>query len=176
MKHSHQTYPAWLYNAIPFIYAFSGVLVSLFVGGLVGLLVGLALIGAACWVWLNRYRYRQAFSQAEVHTFDTTLIGAEDLPQGGLVQVSWSKALECGHPLIDGQHRRLFGLASESINILLTKESPFHEEALLDQLIALMEEHFMTEEDLLEDADDPGFSLHKAEHLAMLTKAKSLRD
>jgi hemerythrin-like metal-binding protein len=176
MKHSHQTYPAWLYKAIPFIYVFSGVLVNLLIGGLFGLLVGLALIGAACWVWLNRYRYRQPFEQAEEHTFDTTLIGAEDLPQGGLVQVSWSKALECGHPLIDGQHRRLFGLANESINILLTKESPFHEEALLDQLIALMDEHFVTEEDLLKDANDPGFNLHKAEHLAMLTKAKSLRD
>jgi hemerythrin-like metal-binding protein len=176
MKRSHRTYPDWLYNAIPFIYLFSGLLVDLLVDGLVGALVGLALIGAACWVWFNRYRYRQAFELAEEHSFDTTLIGAEDLPQGGLVQVSWSKALESGHPLIDGQHRRLFGLANEAMNILLTKESPSHEEALLDQLIAHMDEHFVTEEDLLEDANDPGLSLHKAEHVAMLAKAKSLRD
>jgi hemerythrin-like metal-binding protein len=176
MKRSHRTYPDWLYNAIPFIYLFSGLLVDLLIEGMVGALLGLALIAAACLVWFNRYRYRQAFDRAEDSSFGPTLIGAEDLPQGGLVQVSWSKALESGHPLIDGQHRRLFGLANEAINNLLANESRSDEEALLDQLIAHMDEHFLTEEDLLEDANDPGLSLHKAEHLAMLSKAKSLRD
>jgi hemerythrin-like metal-binding protein len=176
MKRSHRTYPDWLYNAIPFIYLFSGLLVDLLVDGLIASLLGFALIASACVVWFIRYRYRQAFERAEESSFGPTLIGAEDLPQGGLVQVSWSKALESGHPLIDGQHRRLFGLASEAMNILLARESRSDEEALLDQLVAHMNEHFSTEEDLLEDANDPGLSLHKAEHLAMLAKAKSLRD
>jgi hemerythrin-like metal-binding protein len=176
MKRSHRTYPDWLYNAIPFIYLLSGVLVDLLIEGMLGALLGLALMAIACILWFNRYRYRQAFEQAEDHTFATTLFSAEDLPQGGLVQVSWSKALESGHPLIDGQHRRLFGLANEAINILLTKQSRSNEEALLDQLIRHMNEHFLTEENLLEDANDPGLNLHKAEHLAMVVKAKSLRE
>lgn len=176
MKRSHQTYPDWLYNAIPFIYLFSGLLVDLLIEGMVGSLLGFALIAAACWVWFSRYRYRQAFERAEESTFGPTLVGAEDLPPGGLVQISWSKAFESGHPLIDGQHRRLFGLASEAMSILLARESREEEEALLDQLIDHMDQHFLTEEALLEDVNDPGLNLHKAEHVAMIAKAKSLRD
>jgi hemerythrin-like metal-binding protein len=176
MKRSHQTYPDWLYNAIPFIYLFSGLLVDLLIDGVVGSLLGFALIAAACWIWFSRYRYRQAFERVEESTFGPTLVGAEDLPPGGLVQVSWSKAMASGHPLIDGQHRRLFGLASEAMNILLAQEARSEEDALLDQLIDHMDQHFLTEEALLEDVNDPGLSLHKAEHMAMLAKAKSLRD
>jgi hemerythrin-like metal-binding protein len=176
MKRSHRTYPSWLYNAIPFIYLFSGLLVELLIESLWGDLVALALATAAGVIWFNRFRYRQAFQQAEEHTFATTLLGSEDLPKGGLVQVSWSQALECGHPLIDGQHRRMFGLANEAINILLAKQPRSDEEALLDQLLEHMNEHFLTEEDLLEDANDPGLNLHKADHQAMLAKATSLRE
>lgn len=176
MKRSHRTYPNWLYNAIPFLYLFTGLLVELLIESLWGDLVALVLATAAGAIWFTRFRYRQAFAQAEEHTFATTQLGAADLPQGGLVQVSWSKALECGHPLIDGQHRRLFGLANEAINILLAKQPKSDEEALLDQLVAHMTEHFLTEEDLLEDANDPGLSLHKAEHQAMLAKTTSLRE
>jgi hemerythrin-like metal-binding protein len=153
-----------------------GVFAELLITGWVGDVMGLALVTLAGWIWFTRYRYRQAFEQAEEHTFATTLLGADDLPKGGLVQVSWSKALECGHPLIDGQHRRLFGLANEAINILLAKQPRSDEEALLEQLVAHMNEHFLTEEDLLEDANDPGLNLHKAEHVAMLAKATSLRE
>ena len=39
-----------------------------------------------------------------------------------------------------------------------------------------MTEHFLTEEELLEDANDPGLNLHKADHQAMLAKANSLRE
>jgi hemerythrin-like metal-binding protein len=176
MKRSHRTYPTWLYNAIPFIYLFAGLMVELLIESLWGDLVALALATAAGVIWFNRFRYRQAFEQAEEHTFATTLLGAEDLPAGGLIQVSWGPALECGHPLIDGQHRRLFGLANEAINILLAKQPKAEEEALLDELVSHMTEHFLTEEELLEEANDPGLSLHKADHQAMLTKATALRE
>jgi hemerythrin-like metal-binding protein len=164
-----------LYNAIPFIYLFAGVLAEFLIQGVLGALVGLALVTAAGAIWFTRYRYRQAFELAEERTFSPSLLGAEDLPKGGLVQVSWNQTLECGHPLIDGQHRRLFGLANEAINTLLAKQSNADEEALLDQLISHMNAHFLTEEDLLEDANEPGLSLHKIEHQAMLAKAASLR-
>jgi hemerythrin-like metal-binding protein len=176
MKRSHRTYPTWLYNAIPFIYLFTGILAEFLIQGVLGTLVGLVLVTAAGAIWLTRFRYRQAFEMAEESTFSPTLLGAEDLPEGGLVQVSWSHSLECGHPLIDGQHRRLFGLANEAINNLLAKQSKSDEEALLAQLIAQMNEHFATEEDLLEDANDPGLNLHRVEHRAMLATATSLRE
>jgi hemerythrin-like metal-binding protein len=103
-----------------------------------------------------------------------TIFGSEDLPEGGLVQVSWNKSMECGHPVIDGQHRRLFGLANEAIDTLLAKGPKVDEETLLKQLVEQLQTHFITEETLLARAFDPRLDEHRAEHMALLTEAKAM--
>lgn len=172
MTIQHKPYPDWLYNAMPFAYLAVGVVTTLVVPHTIGTLVGLASVGVATGIWISRYRYRRAFALAEDHLNEPSIFGSEDLPEGGLVQMSWNKSMECGHPVIDGQHRRLFGLANEAINTLLSKGSKLDEEDLLTQLIEQMREHFITEETLLARAYYPRLEEHRAEHQELLATAK----
>jgi hemerythrin-like metal-binding protein len=176
MKRSHRTYPEWLYNTLPFLYLATGLAIDFFVPGWIGKVVGLTLLVLAGFIWYRRFSYRQIFEQAQESTFSNTLINTGDLPKDGLIQMSWNKTLECGHPLIDGQHHRLFALANEAINLLLTRAPRKEEETLLKQLLDDMSKHFVTEEDLLEEAGDPGLLQHKVEHQEMLRKAQSLHE
>jgi hemerythrin-like metal-binding protein len=175
MTLKHKPYPDWLYNAMPFAYLAVGVATTLVVTHTIGTLIGLASVGVAAGIWFSRYRYRRAFALAQEHMNSPTIFGSEDLPEGGLVQVSWNKSLECGHPVIDGQHRRLFGLANEAIDTLLSKGPKSDEESLLTQLIEQLQTHFITEETLLARAFDPRLEEHRAEHQALLAAAKAMQ-
>jgi hemerythrin-like metal-binding protein len=172
MTIQHKPYPDWLYNAMPFAYLAVGVVTTLVVPHTLGTLVGLASVGVATGIWISRYRYRRAFALAEEHMNTPSIFGSEDLPEGGLVQMSWNQSLECGHPVIDGQHRRLFGLANEAITTLLSKGSKSDEETLLTQLIEQLQTHFITEETLLARAYDPRLEEHRTEHQALLAAAQ----
>jgi hemerythrin-like metal-binding protein len=174
MTIQHKPYPDWLYNAMPFAYLAVGMVTTLVVPNLIGRLVGLAAVLVAAGIWFSRYRYRRAFALAEEHMNQPSIFGREDLPEGGLVQMSWSKTMECGHPVIDGQHRRLFGLANEAIDTLLSKQPKSDEETLLKQLIEQMQAHFVTEETLLARAYDPRLDEHRAEHQKLLAAAKAM--
>jgi hemerythrin-like metal-binding protein len=175
MTLKHKPYPDWLYNAMPFAYLAVGVATTLVVPHTIGMLIGFASVAVAAGIWFSRYRYRRAFALAQEHMNSPTIFGSEDLPEGGLVQVSWNKSLECGHPVIDGQHRRLFGLANEAIDTLLSKGPKSDEESLLTQLIEQLQTHFITEETLLARAFDPRLVDHRAEHQALLAAAKGMQ-
>jgi hemerythrin-like metal-binding protein len=174
MTLKHKPYPDWLYNSMPFAYLAVGVVTTLVVPHTLGTLIGLASVGVGTAIWISRYRYRRAFALAQEHMDRPTLFGSEDLPEGGLVQMSWNKSLETGHPVIDGQHRRLFGLANEAIDTLLSKGPKADEETLLTQLIEQLQTHFITEETLLARAFDPRLEEHRAEHKALLAAAKAM--
>jgi len=175
MTLKHKPYPDWLYNAMPFGYLAVGVVTTLVVPHTLGTLIGLASMAVGTAIWISRYRYRRAFALAKEHMDHPTVFGAEDLPEGGLVQMSWNKSLETGHPVIDGQHRRLFGLANEAIDTLLSKGPKADEETLLTQLIEQLQTHFITEETLLTRAYDPRLEEHRAEHQALLAGAKAMQ-
>ncbi len=176
MRKSHRIYPECLYNALPYVYLCAGLVAAILLSNMIGVLSGLVLASAAGIVWMMRYRYRREFVQCEGHIDVPTEPDADDLPVDGLVQISWSKSLECGHPVIDGQHRRLFGLANEAINTLLTKQPKAAEEPLLEKLVAHMDDHFHTEELVLAEIKDPGFDGHREQHRALLAKAANLRE
>lgn len=175
MTIKHKPYPDWLYNAMPFAYLTAGVVTTLVVPNIIGALVGLAAVLVAAGIWISRYRYRRAFVHSEEHMGSPTVFGEEDLPDGGLVQVSWNKCMETGHPVIDGQHRRLFGLANEAIDTLLAKGPKSDEETLLAQLVEQLQTHFITEETLLARAFDPRLEDHRAEHQALLAAAIAMQ-
>ena len=174
MNIQQKTYPDWLYNALPFAYLGVGVLTALVLANTVGVVVGISGLIVAVVIWFSRWRYRQAFVHAEELMDLPTMFGKNDLPDGGWVQMSWNKTLECGHPLVDGQHRRMFGLANEAIDCLLTHQPVKDEEALLNELIEHMIAHFATEEALLAQAFDPGLDDHRDQHKAMLARAREL--
>lgn len=170
----HKPIPRWLYSALPFVYLAVGVVTTLVVSHAVGALVGLALVGLATGIWISRYRYRRTFTLAQRRMDSPTVFSNGDLPEGGLIQVSWNQTLECGHPVIDGQHRRLFGSANEAITLLLEKGPKAKEEKLLRQLIEQLQTHCIAEETLLERALAPQLGKHRAEHQVLLEKAKDM--
>jgi len=174
MNIQQRTFPNWLYNALPFAYLAIGLLAGLVLANAIGVLVGVGGTSAAIVIWFSRWRYRQAFAHAEELMNVPTVFSKDDLPNGGLVQMSWNKTMECGRPLLDGQHRRLFGLANEAIDGLLKHQTVKNEEALLNQLIKHMIAHFASEEAVLAQALDPDLDNHRELHKGMLKRARAL--
>ncbi len=174
MKSKHWHIPSRIYNALPYFYLCSG-LVSVFaLGDVMAILSGLILMSAGGVVWTLRHRYRRAFVQS------AGLIHVPLSVKGGrvrsLFEISWRKSFESGHPVIDGQHRRLFGLANEVINTVLAKQSQLTVEALLNELIEHITEHFCVEESILAKNKHPQFLEHQAHHALLLSRIKQLCD
>lgn len=176
MKRLLQIYPEWIYNALSYLYLAAGLLAMYLLDSVVGFVSGLLLALAGAAVWILRFRYRREFAQYQRDMDLETKINRSQLPEGGLLQISWSKAYECGHPVIDGQHRRLFSLANEAIVVLLTQQPKEKEEALLDKLLAHMTEHFATEEGILAETADPGLAQHELQHQNLMARACQMRE
>ena len=78
-------------------------------------------------------------------------------------ETAWSPALRVGHPILDAQHERLLLLR----NRLFGSADGMNEGdliALLNDLAALVHEHFETEERVLREFGYPHFKTHQAEH------------
>ena len=76
---------------------------------------------------------------------------------------AWSPALSVGHPILDAQHERLLLLC----NRLFGSADSMNEGdliALLNDLAALVHEHFETEERLMQRFDYPDRKMHIDEH------------
>jgi diguanylate cyclase (GGDEF)-like protein/hemerythrin-like metal-binding protein len=98
-----------------------------------------------------------------------------------LLQLAWSERYECGHAEIDRQHRGLFEGANAILALLpelangakaaRALESALHQ---TDRLLALLDEHFATEEAALSVLGWPRFEEHRAEHQRLLLRAREL--
>jgi hemerythrin len=78
--------------------------------------------------------------------------------------IDWSKIYETGHPVVDGQHRKLFKLIND-LNIALSQDdSKFMINDSIDKLSAYVITHFKTEEDLMKATSYPDYIFHKQEH------------
>ena len=167
--------PDFIYNALPHIYACAGLLVMVALRDWMAVFSGVTLISAAGLVWILRYRYRSAFNRSG---------GRIDLPETAdgnalgpvLAQILWKPSFECGHPVIDAQHRRLFGLGNELIKAVSTNKVPGDIEWLLDELVDHITDHFCTEEAVLAKTKHPISREHQGIHRALLSKAAELRD
>ncbi|MBI1754173.1 MAG: diguanylate cyclase [Acidobacteria bacterium] len=92
-----------------------------------------------------------------------------------LLEVVWEDAYESGHPHIDGQHQRLFRLAS-ALMAVLTENRPLPEVALcLESLLAHTAQHFHDEEALLREARYPGLHEHAGIHASLISRARDLQ-
>ncbi|MDD2917803.1 hemerythrin family protein [Rhodoferax sp.] len=174
MMNTHRVYPAWLYNSLAYVYCFAGILTFVMLPGAMGAVSGGMLILAGAAVWVLRYKYRKEFTQYEKHLANESVLHSQNLPPGGLIQMSWSKRYECGHDLIDGQHRRLFGLANETIEAILENQPNPSAGTLLRKTIEHMSQHFSTEEFILAEVKDPHLVEHQAQHQTLMDKATTL--
>lgn len=167
--------PDFVYNALPHVYVGAGLLAMVVLRNWMAVFSGVTLISAAGLVWILRYRYRRAFNHSG---------GRIDVPESAhrnalgevMVQISWQRSFECGHPVIDAQHRRLFGLGNELLKAVSTNKLPGDIEWLLDELVAHITDHFFTEEAVLAGTKHPLSEKHKGIHRSLLSDAADLRD
>ncbi len=177
MTRTQYPFPDWLYGALPFFYLCSGLLTIGVLRNLMAVFSGLTLISAGVVVWIMRYRYRQAFQSSKGQLHVPHFDGAEVVFQT-LVPISWRDSFDCGHPVIDAQHRRLFGLANAVVDASSGKSarSKLDLELDLEQLIVHIAEHFCTEEAILARSRNKLFKAHQQQHRELLDKANRMRD
>lgn len=168
--------PDGIYNALPYLYMAVGILTIAWLGNGMAIFSGLTLIAAGGTVWLLRYQYRRDARQGAPASGDGGRSALLDATDGGLVRISWRSAYECGHPVIDEQHRQLFDLSNELINAVLEWKPKSHVEAMFNQLVDHITDHFCTEESILARSRNALTAEHQQIHRALLAKAVSLRD
>ncbi len=175
MKRIHKQYPDWAYNAFPHIYVLVGLAIMLAVPGVIAFSAGVALMAAGALLWLLRDRYRRAFASSKGHIDVLNWSNADD-PVHGPVQISWRSSFECGHPILDAQHRRLFGMSNEFSNAVLAHSPKVELSRLLGKFVNQIDQHFSTEHALLAVTKQPISLGHRAHHSSVLAKAVDLRE
>lgn len=97
-------------------------------------------------------------------------------PEGSLLRLVWHDSYECGEPLIDSEHRRLFELANALIEAAFVRdENMAGFESALDGMLAHMSRHFTDEEDILQQRGYPDLDAHIRAHQLLLEHAQRLR-
>lgn len=177
MTHWRKIYPysERIYEAQPYFYALCGLVTIIWFHNIAAVASGLIFIGTSLIVGYMRYRYRREFRQSHGLIEIPTIFRDEASPSE-LVELNWKDGFDCGHPVIDAQHRRLFGLCNLLIDRMArnASDNEIHEE--LAEIIAHVEEHFRTEETIHARTNHPLSDEHKGHHSDVLEKIKSLRE
>lgn len=95
--------------------------------------------------------------------------------QSGFLELVWRKEYECGHPTVDVQHRHLFKLGNSLLDAVLTHQPKPDIERALDAFIDDVANHFMSEEQALEEEHIGVAESHREKHRQLLEKAEILR-
>jgi hemerythrin-like metal-binding protein len=162
--------PEWLYEALPYLYVVSGFATFLVLRNEIAVFSGLMLLSAGAAVWFMRKKHRE--SDRDV----PRLANERSTPTStrGFVELVWRRGYECGHPIIDAQHRGLFASGNELFDAILTNLPKREVERLLDELACDVEHHFQTEESILAVSDRGFAEAHKNVHRQLLEKANTL--
>lgn len=163
--------PAGLYETLPYLYMGAGVLVALGLRNPWGLASGLLLVAAGALVWAMRRAHRQARSLRRPPTAATDTRAASRC-----VPLIWRQEYECGHALIDAQHRNLFALGNALLAAIIEKRPKIDLELQIDELIGALTDHFCAEETLLAQSASPLTRQHHEIHHRLLTLSKELSE
>lgn len=168
-----QHIPHSLYELLPYLYVGVGVLVVAMLPNVFGIFSGLLLLATGVWVWWARRTYRSAWHppEAPLARNATALALSRDT---GLVRMAWSADYECGHAMIDTQHRKLFEICNTLLNTILDEKPKLDVELLLEDLIKDVSIHFHAEERLLAEANHPRTREHQAVHRDLLARCEEL--
>ncbi|MDD5031007.1 MAG: bacteriohemerythrin [Rhodoferax sp.] len=91
-----------------------------------------------------------------------------------LLRLSWHATYECGHPVIDEQHRGLFADANQLFEAVLSMRPKAEVATLVNTLVAHVVQHFKDEEAIIRAAGYPGSAAHATIHSALADKAVAL--
>lgn len=166
-------YPDWLYRSFPWLLMLAGALSIVQLHSALTVPCGLLLMYAGTHFLIRRDRYRTAFSQSSgwMSVPKWSLAGT---PAAGTVQVSWRSSFDFGYPVLDAQHRRMFGLCSELLKVASAKGSRERVKLLFTQLLQHMEEHLHTEAAVLAGMKEDTFTAHHAQYIVLLDRARHL--
>lgn len=110
--------------------------------------------------------------EADSHRRETSL-SAEHL-ESTFLKLVWSDAYRCGNALIDAQHERLFQLANELLDALLSDRPVDEIAAFIQGLLHEVVQHFHDEEAILAEKAFPAFEDHARKHAELVAKAQLL--
>jgi hemerythrin-like metal-binding protein len=172
--------PHLLFRILPLASIAAGGLVMFALRNPLAVFSGLLLMAAGGIDLLRRARFQRELAHSELETTSRITSRMSQSLEGdstlSLIQLSWRRSFECGHPVIDAQHRALFEIGDGLISAATKEKSRDHIEFLLDELTEHIQEHFSTEEAVMARTKYPLSAQHQAHHAALLAKARSLRD
>lgn len=102
--------------------------------------------------------------------------GQEGRGRTDIIKLVWRAAFECGHPLLDEQHRTLFGQVNDLISVLLSEHRADEVGELIDGVVREVGQHFREEELLITAAGFPGAREHAMIHAELIDRAVLLMD
>lgn len=94
--------------------------------------------------------------------------------EANFVKLFWHSAYECGHPLIDDQHRALFRDANDLLAAILSGCLTDRVTTKMDLLIEDIAQHFHDEETILIEIGFPNIAKHAAIHTQLIDNANVL--
>jgi diguanylate cyclase (GGDEF)-like protein/hemerythrin-like metal-binding protein len=138
-------------------------------------------IASETWdAWLERadaalYRAKSCGrNQVQIAPETPQRIGVGENVAANFVKLSWHSAYECGHPLIDRQHRGLFEHANQLLGAILSGRPADEVAALIEGLVRDVVQHFKDEEAIIHAANFPGAHEHSAIHRQLVDRAAVL--
>jgi diguanylate cyclase (GGDEF)-like protein/hemerythrin-like metal-binding protein/PAS domain S-box-containing protein len=94
-----------------------------------------------------------------------------------ILHLNWHESYQCGEPVIDSQHRKMFELANKLIESVFTRnEYPLEFSSALERLLLHIVQHFNDEEAILLKHHYIDYQAHANEHKALIERALELRD
>jgi hemerythrin-like metal-binding protein len=87
-------------------------------------------------------------------------------------QFKWTKAHATFLPEVDAEHRSLFRMAEELHEAVRAGQDAVRVRALMQSLIASIEEHFVHEERIMQTANCESYDWHRQQHDTLRRKAK----
>ena len=101
-------------------------------------------------------------------------VGIGEKVSANFVQLVWHKAYDCGHDLINAQHRGLFSHANNLLTGILTERPKDEIFILIDVLVRDIVQHFHDEEQILKEVGFPGAIQHSVIHNQLVERAVTL--
>ncbi|MFH1603405.1 MAG: diguanylate cyclase [Pseudomonadota bacterium] len=100
--------------------------------------------------------------------------GAAAAASGNLVQLVWDSAYECGHEVVDREHKALFRDSNDLLAAILTGRPANEVDAIVDTLVRDLVQHFQDEEQTISAAGFPGAVAHADIHRELVNRAGAL--
>lgn len=88
--------------------------------------------------------------------------------------VSWNKSFETGHPIVDGQHKKLFAMVNQLYNAIEEKHTKLVLTDTIEKLSDYVVTHFKTEEEIMLTHYFPDYENHKKKHEELKEQAFKL--